>query len=69
MTPEEEKELKGHINAIANILYKQTQPEQLKTLSKIEETVRKQTLEYISPQIGFFSSQKPQEQNQEELEN
>lgn len=69
MTPEDEKELKGHINAIANILYKQTKPEQLNTLSKIEETVRKQTLEYISPQIGFFSSQKPQEQHQEELEN
>lgn len=69
MTPEDEKELKGHINAIANILYKQTQPEKLKNLSKIEETVRKQTLEYISPQIGFFSSQKPQEQHQEELEN
>ena len=69
MTPEDKKELKGHINAIANILYKQTQPEKLKTLSKIEETVRKQTLEYISHQIGFFSSQKPQEQNQEELEN
>lgn len=69
MRPEDEKELKEHINAIANILYKQIQPEQLKTLSKIEETVREQTLEYISPQIGFFSSQKPQEQNQEELEN
>ena len=69
MTPEDKKELKGHINAIANILYKQTQPEKLKNLSKIEETVREQTLEYISPQIGFFSSQKPQEQHQEELEN
>jgi hypothetical protein len=69
MTPEEKKELKGHINAIANILYKQTKPEQLETLSKIEETVIKQTLEYISPQIGFFLFQKPQEQHQEELEN
>jgi hypothetical protein len=36
MTPEEEKELRGHINAIANILYKQTKLEQLNTLSKIE---------------------------------
>ena len=69
MTPEDEKELKRHIDAIADILYKQTKPEQLKSLSQIEETVRKQTLEYISPQIGFFSSQKPQEQNQEEREN
>ena len=69
MTPEDEKELKRHIDAIADILYKQTKPEQLKSLSQIEETVRKQTLEYISPQIGFFSSQKPQEQHQEEREN
>ncbi len=68
MTPEEEKELKRHINALAKILYKQTEPEQVETLSKIEETVRKQTLQYISPQIGFFSSQKLQEQHQEELE-
>jgi hypothetical protein len=51
------------------VLYKHSLPEQLETLSKIEETVRKQTLKYISPQIGFFSSQKPQEQHQEELEN
>lgn len=68
MTSEEEKELRGHINAIAKILYKQTEPEQVDTLSKIEETVRKQTLEYISPQIGFFSSQKLREQYQGELE-
>ena len=68
MTPEEEKELTGHINAIAKILYKQTKPEQVETLSKIEETVRQQTLQYISPQIGFFSSQKLQAQQQEEKE-
>jgi hypothetical protein len=69
MTPEEEKELKGHVQAIAKILYQQTKPEQVKTLSKIEETVRKQTLEYISPQLGFFSSPKSQEHHQEGLEN
>ena len=68
MTPEEEKELTGHINAIAKILDQQTKPEQVKTLSKIEETVREQTLQYISPQIGFFSSRKSQEQHQEEPE-
>lgn len=34
MTPEEEKELKRHIDAIADILYKQTKPEQLKSLSQ-----------------------------------
>lgn len=53
MTPEEKKELTKHINAIGKILYKQTKPEQVETLAKIEETVREQMLEHISPQIGI----------------
>ena len=66
MTPEEEKELTEHIDAIAKILYRQAQPEQVETLAKIEETVRKQTLQHISPRIGFFLSNKLQEQQQGE---
>lgn len=62
MTPEEKKELNEHINAIGKILYKQTKPEQVKTLAKIEETVREQVLEHISPQIGVFLFNKEQEQ-------
>lgn len=62
MTPEEKQELTEHINAIGNILYKQAKPEQVETLAKIEETVRKQVLEHISPQIGIFLSDKEQEQ-------
>ena len=62
MTPEEEKELNEYINAIGKILYKQTKPEQVETLAKIEETVREQVLEHISPQIGIFLSNKEQEQ-------
>ena len=62
MTPEEEKELTEHIDAIAKILYRQAQPEQVETLAKIEETVRKQTLQQISPRVGFFLSNKLQEQ-------
>ena len=53
MTPEEKKELTEHINAIGKILYKQTKPEQVETLARIEETVREQVLEHISPQIGI----------------
>ncbi len=49
MTPKEEKELTKQVNAIAKILYKQAQPEQVETLAQIEETVRKQTLQHISP--------------------
>lgn len=62
MTPEEKKKLGEHLNAIGKILYKQTKPEQVETLAKIEETVREQVLEYISPQIGIFLSDKEQEQ-------
>jgi hypothetical protein len=54
MTPEEEKELTEHLEAIAKILYKQAKPEQVKTLAQIESTVREQTLQYITPQLGFF---------------
>lgn len=61
MTPEEKKELTEHINAIGKILYKQTKPEQVETLARIEETVREQVLEHISPQIGIFLSSKEQE--------
>ena len=68
MTPEEEKELTEHIDAIAKILYRQAQPEQVETLTKIEETVRKQTLQHVSPRIGFFLSSKRQEQQQGEPE-
>mgnify|MGYP001800840721 FL=1 len=62
MTPEEKKELTEHINAIGRILYKQTTPEQIESLANIEQTVREQVLEHISPQIGIFLSDKEQEQ-------
>ena len=68
MTPSEEKKLTEHIDAIAKILYNQTKPEQVETLALIEETVREQTLKYISPQIGFFLSNKEQELHRDEQE-
>lgn len=62
MTPKEQKELSEHIDAIGKILYRQAKPEQVETLAKIEETVREQILEHISPQIGIFLSNREQEQ-------
>ena len=61
MTPEKQQALEGHIQAIANILYEETSPEQLKNLEILEETVRQQMLEHVSPQIGVFLSKKQQE--------
>ena len=62
MTPEEKKELAEHIKAIGKILYRHAKPEQVESLGKIEETVREQVLEHISPQIGIFLSNREQEQ-------
>ncbi len=40
--------------AIAALLYKETPPEQLQSLEDIEETVRQQVIERVSPEIGNF---------------
>jgi hypothetical protein len=66
MTPEKEALLAQHLEAIAAILYEETEPEQVESLSKIEATIRGQTLEYITPKLGIFLSSKLQEQQQEE---
>ena len=68
MNPEKKKELDQHLQAIAAILYEEAQPDKLETLGGIEETIRGQTLEYITPQLGFFLSKEKQELQQEESE-
>ena len=69
MTPEKKKELENHVEAIAKILYEETESKDLTSLAKIEETVREQTLKHITPEIGFFLSNKVQVLKQEESEN
>jgi hypothetical protein len=66
MTPEQQQKLNQHIQAIAKILHQEADPEKIQTLEGIEKTIRDQTLEYITPQLGFFWSQKPRELKQEE---
>ncbi len=66
MTPETEQKLAQHIEAIAALLYQETEAEQVESLGKIEATIREQTLEYITPQLGIFLFSKLQEQKQEE---
>ncbi len=62
MTPEEDQNLQAHVEAIAAILYHNTDPLELKTLEGIEQSVRQQILKHISPQIGVFLFRKQQEQ-------
>ena len=49
-----DEQLLAHIKAIAALLYKETPPEQLQSLEDIEETVRQQVIERVSPEIGNF---------------
>ena len=68
MTPKKERELVQHVEAIAALLYEETEPEQIESLAKIEATVRDKTLQYVTPQLGVFLSEKLQELHREESE-
>lgn len=61
MTPEQEKALKAHAEAIAEILYEESDPEAMKTLEGIELNVREQMQKHVSPKLGSFLSKKLQE--------
>ena len=54
MSPEERQEIAVYTQAIAKILYKNTPPEQLTSLGRIEEVVRDRMQEYVMPKVGFF---------------
>lgn len=61
-----QKKLQEHLQAIASILYQEAKTEELGSLSVIEKTIRAQTLEYITPELGVFFSKKQQELHREE---
>jgi hypothetical protein len=56
MTPDQEQALKAHLEAIAQILYDQSDPEAIKTLEGIELTVRQKIQAHVSPELGSFLS-------------
>lgn len=62
------KQIKAHANAIAELLYTETDPEQVKTLEAIEEAVRKHLIDYVNPEVAKFLSQAVAKQKQEESE-
>ena len=57
MTPEQEQTLKAHLEAIAQILYDESDPDAMKTLEGIELTVREKIQAHVSPQLGHFLSE------------
>lgn len=64
MTPEQEQALKAHLEAIAQILYDESDPEAMKTLEGIEVTVRQQIQAHMSRELGNFLSERSQERKQ-----
>lgn len=61
MTPDQKQALKAHLQAIAQILYDDSDPATLKTLEGIEMTLRQQIQTHVSPELGNFLSKQLQE--------
>lgn len=64
MTPKQAQALKAHLEAIAQILYDESDPEAMRTLEGIELTVRQQIQSHVSPELGSFLSKPLQEHRQ-----
>ena len=62
------EQIKVHAQAIAELLYSETDSEQVKTLEGIEEAVRKHLIDYVNPEVANFLSIAVAEQKQEESE-
>jgi hypothetical protein len=54
MTPEEQERIKACSQEIAEILYRHSDEASVKTLEGIEQTVRQQMLEHVSPEVALF---------------
>jgi len=68
MTPAQEQALKVHLEAIAQILYDESNPEAMKTLEGIELTLREKIQAHVSPGLGRFLSERLAAHKQEECE-
>lgn len=65
MKPEQEQALKAHLQAIAKILYDDSNPDAMQTLEGIEMTVRQKIQAHVSPELGNFLLERLQEQQQD----
>jgi hypothetical protein len=66
MQPEQQQALNAHLQAIAKILYDDSDPESMQTLEGIEMTVRQKIQAHVSPELGNFLLQRLQEQQQDD---
>lgn len=59
MTPEDQAQLQQCVDTIAQIFYRNSEPEQLQSLEGIEQAVREQAQAHVLPQLGLFLSPPP----------
>lgn len=64
MEPEQQQALKAHLQAIAKILYDDSDPDAMQTLEGIEMTVRQKIQAHVSPKLGNFLLERLQQQQQ-----
>ncbi len=69
MTPEKKAQLQPHLDAIAKILYEDSDPASMQTLEAIELRVREQIQTHVSPEVGRFLSAQLAARKQAESEN
>lgn len=56
MDESKQARLKELTQALAELLYEESDPEEVKTLEGIEKTVRGHLLEHVGPELGHFLS-------------
>jgi len=68
MTPSERQQLKAYLEGAAEIIYRNTDPTELKNFESIEKVLRQKILSEVGPELGSFFFQKSQELKQEKPE-
>lgn len=66
MTPSERLELKECLRRASQILYDNSETEEIETLEDIEKIVREQVIENVSPEIALFLSKRRLKPEKEE---
>jgi hypothetical protein len=68
MTPEEQAIVNKKLTEVAEILYKNTPSEELKTFETVELSVREHLLKTVAPEIGnfFFTTLEEKEEGESE---
>lgn len=68
MNPDKTAQLQHHLDAIAQLLYEESDPTTMQTLEGIELTLREKIKTHVSPALGSFLSNPSPTQQQGENE-